>query len=283
MLALLLLAGIGALIWRDGGDQARPALWRISQGERHAWLFGTIHAVPKGANWLTPALEKAIGESDGLVLEASGLEAERNSRAVFERLGRSPGLPPVAQRLSAKDRARLAELPVGNLDAYESWAAALLIAAAANGEAGASGEAAPEAVLEKKLGARVGATQGLETIEEQLGLFDRLSGPDQGVLLARAIDEARHAPRLFAQLYGLWARGDLTALEAQALGPLARYPRLRLALIDRRNALWARRIDSLLRKNGKTLFIAVGTGHLVGPESVIVRLGRLGWRVERVQ
>jgi uncharacterized protein YbaP (TraB family) len=54
-------------------------------------------------------------------------------------------------------------------------------------------------------------------------------------------------------------------------------------LIDQRNALWALTIDKLLRQNRKTLFVAVGAGHLLGPGSVQERLARQGWKVVRVQ
>ncbi len=228
LLALVLLAGLAAVAWemRAPPVTARPALWRISQGDRHAWLFGTIHAVPSGTRWLSPAIAKAAQDSDVLVLEAAGLEAERRDGQVFAALGRSPGLPPVATRLNAADRPRLAALVraspayLRDLDSYESWAAALLIGAAANGGAGASSEDAPEARLEQMFRANGRSVTGLETINDQLGLFDTLPPADQDALLAQAVTEASDAPRLFDQLYARWATGDLGALEAQFLRPL---------------------------------------------------------------
>jgi len=288
---IVVLALLAAAAWqyREQPVTARPALWRLSLGDRHAWLFGTIHAVPTGARWLSPAIASAAQESDGLVLEAAGLEAERRDARVFETLGRSAGLPPVASRLNPADRPRLAALVkasptvLRDLDGYESWAAALLIGAAANGQGGASSEDAPEARLEKLFRANGHSTTGLETISEQLGLFDALPQGDQDALLAQAVTEAADAPRQFGQLYARWAAGDLGAIEAQFLRPLDQSPRLRNALVDQRNALWARRIDKLLRENGRTYFIAVGTGHLIGPKNVISSLTQRGWKVERVQ
>lgn len=265
---------------------ARPALWHISMGDRHAWLFGTIHAVPAGARWLSPAIEKAVGESGLLVLEAVGLEAERNDRRVFETLGRSPGLPPVVARLSAADRARFEALrraspaALRDLDAYEDWAAALLIGAA---HSGATSTDAPEALLEARFRDDRKPVRGLETIEAQLGRFDRLPRGDQAELLHEAVTEAGDAARQYRLLYDRWAAGDVMALEAQFLKPLDAFPHLRDVLIDQRNELWARAIDKLLRENRKIAFVAVGAGHLLGPGSVQARLTRQGWTVVRVQ
>lgn len=255
-------------------------------GDRHGWLFGTIHAVPAGARWLSPEIEKAIEQSDLLVLEAAGLEAERNDRRIFETLGRSPGLPPVPTRLGAADRARFEALfraspsALRDIDAYEDWAAALLIGAA---HSGATSADAPEALLEGRFRSDRKPVRGLETIESQLGRFDALPRADQAELLHEAITEAGDAARQYRLLYDRWAGGDVAALEAEFLQPLARFPYLRDVLIDQRNELWARAIDKLLRENRKIAFVAVGAGHLLGPGSVQARLARQGWTVVRVQ
>jgi uncharacterized protein len=286
LVSLLLIIVAASLAWHFRPVTARPALWRISQGNHHAWLFGTIHAVPPGARWLSPSLEKAVWESDVLVLEATGLARERSDRHVFESLGRSPGLPPVAMRLPMTDRPRLAALVRANpdtlrdLDTYESWAAALLVGTVS--DAGVSSDEAGEAVFERMFRAERRPVLGLETIEAQLGALDTLPLAVQNSLLAQAIEEASEPPQA-GRLYAYWANGDLKALEAETLGTLNRTPDLRAALFDRRNALWAQRIDKLLREKDNVTFIAVGAGHLLGPESVEERLEKLGWRVERVQ
>lgn len=289
LLGLLLLALAAIAVWQlhEPPVTARPALWRLSKGDRHAWLFGTIHAVPAGALWMSPAVEKAARESDWLVLEATGLAQERDGRGVFEKLGRSPALPSVTARLGPGDRARLAALFKGSpeglraLDGYESWAAALLIGAAAN--QGVSQDEAGEARFEalfRKDGRRV---LGLETIAAQLGAFDSLPESDQRAMLSQAVEEASGAQAQFDQLYGNWAAGHLNELEEQFLSPFKEFPHLRASLINRRNALWAQEIDRLLREHDKVLFIAVGAGHLLGPASVQARLRTLGWQVVRMQ
>lgn len=283
---MLLAAILGALAWQLRPVTARPALWRISMADRHAWLFGTIHTVPARARWLSPEIEKAVGESDLLVLEAAGLEVERNDRRIFEMLGRSPGLRPLAARLDETDRSRFESLlraspaALRDLDAYEDWAAALLIGAT---HSRASSADAPEALLEARFRSERKPVNGLETIEAQLGRFDTLPPGDQAELLHEAIAEAGDAARQYRLLYDGWSTGDIAALEAQFLKPLSRFPHLRDVLIDQRNELWARAIDKLLRENPKVAFVAVGAGHLLGSGSVQARLEKQGWTVVRVQ
>src|SRR3546814_8173981 len=67
------------------------------------------------------------------LLEAAGLENETRNAAIFEKLGRTPGLPDIAERVPSARRPALAALMEknsftnGTLTPYESWAAALLL------------------------------------------------------------------------------------------------------------------------------------------------------------
>jgi uncharacterized protein YbaP (TraB family) len=284
---VILLAGAAALMWAGRSESAHPALWRVSQGDRHAWLFGTIHSVPRRSQWLSPAIEEAAQESDWLVLEASDLAAERNDRAVFETLGRSAGLPPVSQRIEGPDRESLTIIKraapdvLTDIDRYESWAAALLISAAANRDTSQAqaGEARFEHIF-RSSGRRV---LGLETVKQQLSLFDTLPDADQRAMLSQAIAASRNAADQYQQLYKHWAAGDIAALERLFLVPLDATPELKRTLLDQRNASWARQIDALMRQSDKRLFIAVGAGHLLGLLSVQAQLAERGWKVERIQ
>lgn len=293
LLAVALLAALGAaVLWtqlRPRPVEAHPALWRISSGDRHAWLFGTIHAVPADAHWLSQAIADAAAESGALMLEATGLEQEQRDRSVFAALGRSGGLPPLAARLDPPDRPPLAALKratpdaLAGIDGYEDWAAALLIGAASNEAIGLSSAEAGEARFAAMFGSAGKPVLGLETVAGQLSLFDRLPPADQRALLTQAVRESADAPRLYRQLYESWARGDQAALERQFLAPLSATPYLRAVLIDQRNAAWARDIDQRLRHEQRVLFVAVGAGHLLGSTGVPARLAALGWQVRRVQ
>src|SRR3546814_1847182 len=66
--------------------------------------------LPQGLVWETPAITKAIERADMLVLEAAGLENETRNAAIFEKLGRTTGLPDIAERVPSARRPALAAL-----------------------------------------------------------------------------------------------------------------------------------------------------------------------------
>src|SRR4249919_3394238 len=46
---------------------ASPAMWRVADEDTTIYLFGTIHLLPKGTQWRSPAFDKAAAGSDSLV------------------------------------------------------------------------------------------------------------------------------------------------------------------------------------------------------------------------
>jgi len=80
-----------------------------------------------------------------------------------------------------------------------------------------------------------------------------------------------------------WAAGDVPALEAEFISEMkGDYPELYDLLIVKRNEDWARQLKTKLAGAGVS-FVAVGSGHLVGPDSVQVQLAKLGIKAERVE
>lgn len=264
--------------------KAHPALWRVGDADTTIWLFGTIHALPPGVDWQTPAVARAIDAADTLILEVPPADPAA-ARAQFVALAEQPGLPPISARVSVADRATLARgmaaagQSTADLDRLKTWAAALTITAGAGHAEQASTAEGVEPVLTRRFaGKAIGA---LETRDGQLRLFDHLPSAAQRVLLVQAANDAQDAARGYAQLFKAWATGDEAALTA-TVAPLRRNPAIGQVLLADRNARWAGVIVRRMAKPGR-VFVAVGAGHLVGPGSVVALLRQRGLKVERVE
>jgi uncharacterized protein len=204
------------------------------------------------------------------------------------RLGVSPGLPPLAERVPGDKKAALAAMiaesgaPAAALDRMETWAAALMLAGAAFRRLGVSGEAGVEQGLS---GAYKGArkpVRGLETLDEQFGFFDALPEEAQRAFLVTMLDDMTDLKREFAEMLAAWTAGDVEAIAATFNDEMNLSPALREALLKRRNAKWAAWLAERLDRPG-TLFVAVGAGHLAGPDSVQRMLKAKGLKTKRVQ
>lgn len=124
--------------------------------------------------------------------------------------------------------------------------------------------------------------QGLETMEEQLAVFDGMSEADQIGLLRETLKSRSQLPSMFEQLTQVYLARDLGRLvdlsESSLQGGDPRLAELfREAVIDARNRRMAERMRPLLDRGG--WFIAIGALHLPGDAGIIALLRRLGYGV----
>jgi uncharacterized protein YbaP (TraB family) len=278
VLAALSLAACGGQ--EERWPSPRPALWEVSgpSGQR-GWLFGTIHALPDGARWQTPAIDRALGEADTLVVEVADLADSGAGARAFAQVAESPNLPPLLQRLPEGERPALtaalrrAGLRENDFSTTESWAAALIIANAQ--DAGEADNGVDRALLARGL-----PVVGLEGFAEQFAIFDRLPPPDQSDLLHLAALES--TPEHDRQMTEAWLRGDTAALEREAGEGILADPELRRALLVDRNRAWLPRIAGIL-KQGHHPVVAVGAAHMLGDVGLPALLARQGYTVRRIQ
>ncbi|CAN5395069.1 TraB/GumN family protein [soil metagenome] len=292
-IAFVALAALALLSCRSNQTEAatskvRPALWKISDADTTIYLFGTIHLLPKGLAWESPKIDRAIRASDTLILETILDPDPAKTGAIMVKLGVSPNLPPLMDRVPADKRASLQKVvdksgvPLAALDKFETWAAALTLASAGLQELDASSEYGAEKVLTARFAAVHKPVTGLETPTEQLGYFDTLPEAAQRTFLVSIADDQSDSKAEFTRMIKAWSAGDVKQIALTFDDELKQSPELSEALLRRRNANWATWIQTRMAKPG-TVFMAVGAGHLAGPESVEAMLAARGIKAVRLQ
>lgn len=293
MISVLLVAcSTSEPVQLDTVEKGKPALWKVTGSRADqlgtAYMFGTIHLLPKNVQWRTAVLEKAIKESDNLTIEVLGLEDTQAAAKVFSKLAISTEQPEVEERIRPSLRDELdviidkADIPEFALNRMETWAAALSLATAQTTNLGLSSSEG----VDKKLAAQFREVKkpikGLETIEQQLGYFDQLPEDLQREMLTTVVEEAANSKSAFEELFNAWITGDEASLTKLSAGGLLEDPEIKEQLLIARNQNWANQIDQNLEKPG-TSFIAVGAAHLVGPNSVQSMLATRGYKIEKIQ
>ncbi|WP_375195420.1 TraB/GumN family protein [Sphingobium sp.] len=286
-------AGLAAFLWVAAcGDPppaappgGGPALWHVAGKGIDGWLFGTIHVLPQNVRWQTPSIGDAIGKADQLVLESAEIQDQARTLALFEKMGRSPGLPPLEARLPAKDRAALDRIAADGgtstqaLSGYESWAAAMLLSAAAQQALQVSQDHGVEPVLIAAFRRSDKPIGGLETVERQFRAFDTLPESAQQRLLIDMVHEAQDIRALYDRILGAWIKGDIATLAREDQLSEVPDPVVERAVLIDRNRDWVKSVEAL---RGRP-FIAVGAGHLTGKGNLVELLRAKGYKVTRIQ
>jgi len=122
----------------------------------------------------------------------------------------------------------------------------------------------------------------LEGARKQLGIFDDLAEEDQRQLLVAVMDDIENSENKSSRLREAWLSGDEVALVDATETGMMHDPELREALLVRRNRDWTAQLLALFPE-GQEPMIAVGAGHLVGPDGLPAMLEAEGYIVRRIQ
>ena len=268
---------------------AKPAMWMLSDADTTIYLFGTIHLLPKGTQWRTPAFDKAATSASDLVVETVIDEANPMAAAAeMMKLAVSPNLPPLLDRVPADKRAKLTEVatktgvPMAVYDKLETWGAAFIMLGVTMKELGLDPASGVESSLKTEFATAKKPIGQLETNAEQFGFFDTLPEAAQRKFLESVLDDPAKGKAQFDEMLSVWTRGDVKAMGDAFNRELADSPDLRENLLRKRNANWNVWLQRRLATPGTTL-VAVGAGHLSGSDSVIAMLEKGGYKVKRVQ
>lgn len=260
-----------------------PALWQVADEDTTIYLFGTVHALPEGKNWFDGRIERAFNSADELVTEIDVSSAASSAQAL-----QAASALPEGQTLRAlmtdENRQQYEAalvglgLPVEALDKYEPWFAAMTLSLLPLMRSGYQTQSGVELSLNGRAGDK---TRGaLETIEQQVDLFDTLPQEAQLAFLDGTVEKLDDATSTLDAMVAEWMEGDAVAL-AKLLNAELTDPVLYERLLTSRNANWASWIENRLEQPG-TVFIAVGAGHLAGAGSVQEQLKDRGLKVRRV-
>jgi uncharacterized protein YbaP (TraB family) len=268
-------------------SDADPALWVVKDDDTTIYLFGTVHVLKPGMSWFDDAVKKAFDDSDQVVMEIVQPDDQAAVQALILDKGMSPEGPTLTEKLPADSREAYATtmarygIPAAAFDRMDPWLAAMTLTMVSLTKLGYQPDNGPEKVLTAAAEAAGKPVVGLETVEQQFGYLDGLSEPAQIEMLRSTVEEADEAATMFAEMVSDWSKGDDQGLAGLMNEGFEDSPELQRVLLTERNARWADWIDARLAKPG-TVFIAVGAGHLAGPDSVQADLAKHHIAVTRV-
>ena len=266
---------------------ADPALWLVQDADTKIYLFGTVHLLKPGLQWFDGAVKSAWDSADSAVFEVLPGDDPAAYVATFQRLGTDESGTRLRDRLDGPDRAKYEAaltgfgIPSPTFDSFEPWLATMNLSLLGFAKAGFDADQGVEQVLQSKARASGKSMIGLETVEEQLGFLDRLPMTSQVEWLNETVDTLPEAEKALDEMVSDWAGGQPDKL-ADLLNEGMTDPALREAMLTQRNANWARWIDRRLETPG-TVFLAVGSGHLAGQDSVQKQLEQYGVSATRIE
>lgn len=281
---LVVIQGFGQSV-RPFPMEEKALLWEISgnDAKKGSYLFGTMHMIEKEFFLFPESLEKIVSKSKSLTTEIgdfsdqSGLmklmmleegtffdffnETQTDSILIWAenelgmneklfRLSFSKMKPFVVSQMGMQ------KLLSGKTESYEMTFHKI----------------AKENKLE---------IIGLETVEEQMSIFDNLTREQQAAMVMETIRESDESMDFFREMERVYALQDLDSLYTMITSEEGVISDEEDAFLDQRNERWIPKIEELIAT--KRTFIAVGAGHLGGPNGVIRLLEQKGYTLTPVE
>jgi uncharacterized protein len=237
----------------------QPAMFVVRDADTTIYIFGTFHALDGRSQWFASQVRDAFEQADELVLET--LVPERPLPGQLPTPVRAPSVTPSASFLATT---RLA------INAGQSQGMQV-----ANGA---------DMVLRRVAEAEGKPVEGLETLQLQIDMFNHM--PASAAPQPRAGQPIESGSmdglsKAMGEMQAAWKHGDQSVF-VRMLGQLRQAsPGTYRMMFTERNQRWADWIRARMQSPG-TVFVAVGAGHLAGPDSLLVRLAERGIPSQRV-
>jgi hypothetical protein len=306
-LLILGLAAALSVVAQTATAQVRPAgkpfLWRI-EGPVPSYLYGTVHVPDQRVLDVPDVVRRALDTADvfnaeipldgatqasllGKILLPPGQDLRKLAgEEVFARV-----LRVVATMLGSTAPPGAADILGMTLASMKPWAVMSQVELLEFLPDLAAGRQPLDAMLygmAEKAGKELGA---LETVDEQVSVFEGFTDQEQVRMLVEALDELEK-PRSGGlsptqQLISLYLAGDLDQLAAEAnkqsTGDPALNKKMVARVVDERNTKMAAKIAELCAKRpARSYFFAVGALHYAGETGILNQLTKKGFKITRL-
>ena len=299
-LLISLLAAAGSSIVGASGSQGsgiqgsgiaseRPLLWKI-EGRKPSYLFGTIHIPDDRVLNLHQVVKEALEVSDAVYLEIPLGIKEMEKIQQGSRLSGGQLLPDLIPSDLYHDVEKLLRSRGVSMAVFlhlKIWALASRITML---------DYLPVMMIKPSLdlflyhqaqleGKEVGA---LESVEEQLSVFEAFSTEEQLEFLRTTVEEMQKPGESpVERLLQRYLVGDVDALSREISRQMTKddvlSKKVRRVMLTERDRRLADRIEQRLKESPeKGFFFAVGAAHLSEKDSILSRLSERGFIVNRV-
>jgi len=283
-----LISGVDDKVEAARARNDGPAIWIAEDYDSTLYLFGTVHLLPDDLSWQRDDLRGAFNEAGTVFFEVD-TSTEGQIQATV--LTRSLGMRQDGLRLSdsldnyqlklLEAAAHNGDIPLAALDGMKPWLASEFLTIAAATNAGLSPELSADDALKSRARREQKNILYLDTMEQQIRLSADQPDFVQMTLLTETLEGFNTLGDDLKQIVRAWSVGSTDFLTREmVLAMKTRSPDFYKSLITERNARWTKRLTRFMEDSG-TGFVAVGTSHLLGEDSLIEMLREQGYDVSR--
>jgi uncharacterized protein YbaP (TraB family) len=279
------LLGLALCCWLfaapSRADGALHSLWELHGKHNTVYLLGSIHVLRPADYPLAPAVLQAYGSAKSLLMEINLDELDSEQVQAQMLSGASLAGRTLSDVLGQRRYAHATSLAhelgveLSMFDQFAPWFVAEAISQLQLMQLGFQPQSGVEMYFLERARSDGKSVAGLESVQDQISLFESLPMDTQADYLIASLEQAHELPKEVDDMVHAWQRGDTAWFERQLQSEFGSDPVLYQSFLVARNRKWIPKIEALLGED-KNYLVIVGTGHLVGRDSVIDLLKKDG-------
>ncbi|MCC6921389.1 MAG: TraB/GumN family protein [Alphaproteobacteria bacterium] len=265
-----------------------PAIWHVTKPNGGTiTLFGSVHLLPAGRDWHTPALNAALDQAETVVFETplDAMNSPETMAYLQKHIMNPPGVT-LSTLLSPEDKAVVEKAagevgaPFGMMEGFRPWFASLQLAVLYAVHDGFDPNSGVDKKVEADAKAKGKKLDYFETTQEQLDFFVTMPSAQELEFLLSTAKDILERPNELRDMVEAWFAGDVAKLSETINGGLEETPDIAKLILYDRNVRWVEKITSTYMADGNDYLIVVGAGHLIGDKGVPALLRAKGLKVE---
>lgn len=272
----------------DESQSGKVFLWSIESPQNTLYLLGSVHLLQEKDYPLPAVLETAYQDAERLVFEVDLNEAQSPEvqQLMLKKATLSNGetLQTVLSSKTyqlAEQKAEEVGLPIQAMAQFEPWFFSLSLLATKLNQLGFQAQYGVDRHYYDRAVKDGKEISALETIAEQINVFDALNPSNQDDYVQQTLLELDTLGNSITDIVQAWKVGDLATIENLLFESFEQYPDMRTKLFDDRNQNWLQTLVPLLEKEEDYL-VVVGAGHLVGDNNVLQLLEDKGYSADQL-
>ena len=214
-------------------DSTTHCLWELHGRHNTVYLLGSIHVLRPSDYPLAPAVLEAYttrtvaGDGDqSAEMDSEGMQSEMLASAMLPEGKSLPDILGSRRYARATSLAHEVGVELSTFDQFAPWFAAEAISQLQLMQLGFEPQSGVEMYFLDRARADGKSVAGLETVHDQIALFESLSMDAQADYLISSLEQAHELPKEVGEMVTAWQHGDTAWFTAEmASRSLARTPR----------------------------------------------------------
>jgi uncharacterized protein YbaP (TraB family) len=265
----------------------KHCLWEIETSASKVYLLGSLHLLKSDAYPLAAEIDSAYRHSQKVVFETDigamedpAVQARMLGMAMYpEGQTLLQHIPPDMQKALKKKLSDLG-LPMEAMVRFKPWFLAVTLTTLELQRLGFSALSGIDVHYYGRAQSDEKALDFFESVDYQLDLLGNMSADDQKSFLGQTLKDLEIAAEMADDMMRYWQNGQAKKLHALLFKSFEDYPEIENRLLLQRNKDWVEQIESMMG-GPENVFIVVGAGHLIGPQSVVDLLREKGYKVKQ--